>query len=232
MPPDATPTLLLVDSDAYAARAKEAIFGDSGFRVVLAGDADTGLAVAHLNRPDAILAAAEVPPRGAVGLCQRLTATPELAGCPVLVYARRYDPLQAAAALDAGAADYTHHAILPRELLARVRRMLRQAPPRPAARGPAGEIVIDADACEVICHGHRVTATATEFKILQYLAAAPGEVFSRRRIAALLGIEAFAASDRTVDAHVKNIRKKLGVHADVLQTVRGFGYRVRRTPAA
>ena len=219
-------TILLIEDDARSAREKEKLFSDFSIDTVLTGDIETAIEIGRLHRPDAVVASSAVGKPDAITMCRQIQASADLCDCPLLVYTRRYSPLEAALLLEQGVSDYTGHAILAQELVARVRRMVKRSEPKRPKVLKVGDISIDGDACEITFRGRPVDTTPTEFRILQGLAGEPGTVFSRQRIANLAGLQLFDTADRTIDAHVKNVRRKLGPGAAVLQTVRGFGYRM------
>lgn len=221
-------TVMLVESDQGLRRELETTFIQHGLATIAVDDAHTAVELACQHQPNAIVASTSHPPMGGIDLCRQLQARPSLAECPLLIYASKYSPTEAAAALDEGAADYVEYTGTARELVARLRRRLR---PHGTTAKPAllrvGRISVDTAACAVTCDDRPVNTTATEFRILHALAVAPGTVLSREKIVELIGGDGIDALDRTVDTHIKNIRKKLGSGCDELQTVRGFGYRLR-----
>ena len=134
-------------------------------------------------------------------------------------------------ALEWGADDYLTKPFGPRELVARVRAVLRRANVRVEDEGPHrvvfGELTIDPSRHEVVRSGELVDLTATEFRLLHFLASHPGKVFSRQRLVKeAIGEDAYIL-ERNIDVHVRAIRKKLGDDADYISTVRGVGYRFR-----
>jgi two-component system phosphate regulon response regulator PhoB len=200
-----------------------------GFQVRGALDGETGLATALQERPDVVLVDLMLPGLDGLEVCRRLRADSRTASIPLIMLTAKSGESDRIVGLELGADDYMTKPFSPRELTARVRALLRrtaghQEPPALLRRG---ELAIDLDRREVTCGGKPVELTATEFRLLHFLASHPGRVFSRGElIDHVLGRDV-EVIDRTVDVHVMAVRKKLGRHGELVETVRGFGYRFR-----
>jgi two-component system alkaline phosphatase synthesis response regulator PhoP len=200
-----------------------------GFQVRGALDGETGLAMALQERPDVVLVDLMLPGLDGLEVCRRLRADSRTATIPLIMLTAKSGESDRIVGLELGADDYITKPFSPRELTARVRALLRriashQEPPTLLRRG---ELAIDLDRREVTCRGKPVDFTATEFRLLHFLASHPGRVFSRGElIDHVLGRDV-EVIDRTVDVHVMAVRKKLGKHGALVETVRGFGYRFR-----
>jgi DNA-binding response OmpR family regulator len=178
-----------------------------------------------------------LPDLSGVELCRRFRARSSIA---IIMLTARVGPDAAAAGLDAGADDYLEKPFSPRELLARARAVLRRAVPSgsPAASIASdgvcgtmgiGDLQIDRDARQVRKAGHRLELTATEWRILDLLAARPGRIFTRAEIVDRALGEDYDGYDRTVDVHIRNLRKKIETDPgspELVETVRGLGYRL------
>jgi len=198
-----------------------------GYRVLGAFDGETGLAMALRERPDVVLVDLMLPGLDGLEVCRRLRADSRTASIPLIMLTAKSGETDRVVGLELGADDYITKPFSVRELAARVRALLRRAAGHrePASLLQRGELAIDRDKCEVSCGGKRIELTATEFRLLCFLASHPGRVFSRGElIDHVLGRDV-EVIDRTVDVHIMAVRKKLGKRSDLLETVRGFGYR-------
>jgi DNA-binding response OmpR family regulator len=198
-----------------------------GFQVRGALDGETGLAMALQERPDVVLVDLMLPGLDGLEVCRRLRADTRTASIPLIMLTAKSGESDRIVGLELGADDYITKPFSTRELTARVRALLRRTAgnPEPPALLRRGELAIDLDRCEVTCRGKPVELTATEFRLLHFLASRPGRVFSRGElIDHVLGRDV-EVIDRTIDVHVMAVRKKLGKHGELVETVRGFGYR-------
>jgi two-component system phosphate regulon response regulator PhoB/two-component system alkaline phosphatase synthesis response regulator PhoP len=180
------------------------------------------------RKPDLILLDLMLPDTDGMEICKSLKFDEELKNIPVIMLTARTMESDKVAGLDTGADDYITKPFSPRELVARVRAVLRRAGTLTAPVIKIGGILsIDQERFEVKVAGDSVLLTAVEFKILTLLASNSGKVFSRDRILDHLWGNEKAVIDRTVDVHIKNLREKLGEAAGLVQNVRGVGYRVQ-----
>jgi two-component system alkaline phosphatase synthesis response regulator PhoP len=200
-----------------------------GFQVRGALDGETGLAMALQERPDVVLVDLMLPGLDGLEVCRRLRADSRTASIPLIMLTAKSGESDRVVGLELGADDYITKPFSTRELTARVRALLRRTAghPEPPALLRCGGLAIDLDRCAVTCGGKPVELTATEFRLLHFLASRPGRVFSRGElIDHVLGRDV-EVIDRTVDVHVMAVRKKLGKCGELVETVRGFGYRFR-----
>jgi two-component system alkaline phosphatase synthesis response regulator PhoP len=200
-----------------------------GFQVRGALDGETGLAMALQEKPDVVLVDLMLPGLDGLEVCRRLRADSRTAGIPLIMLTAKSGESDRIVGLELGADDYITKPFSTRELTARIRALLRRSAGHhePPALLRRGELAIDLDRREVTCEGKPVELTATEFRMLHFLASHPGRVFSRGElIDHVLGRDV-EVIDRTVDVHIMAVRKKLGKHGVLVETVRGFGYRFR-----
>ncbi|MDB5173840.1 MAG: response regulator with CheY-like receiver domain and winged-helix DNA-binding domain [Phycisphaerales bacterium] len=222
-------TILVIDDEKDLIDLVRYNLEKEGYDVIAASDGQAGLDVATRHRPDLVVLDLMMPGIDGLQVCQRLRADQKVGRIPVIMLTAKATEADRIVGLELGADDYITKPFSPREVVARVKAVLRRASAQQEAPQiiRTGDLVIDLQGHEVTSRGQRVTLTATEFKILQFLASRPGRVFSRDEILdAALGNDA-AVFDRTVDVHITAIRRKLGSGAEQIETVRGFGYKFR-----
>jgi two-component system, OmpR family, phosphate regulon response regulator OmpR len=230
------PAALLIEDDARLASMVAEYLGRHEVDVTVAGDGERGLAALRRGRFDVVLLDVMLPGIDGFEVCRRLRAAPEWAGLPVLMLTARGEDVDKIVGLELGADDYLAKPFNPRELLARVRAVLRRGGAgAPRARFVAGGLAVDFDAREVTVDGRRVVLTHHEFELLAALARAAGRVLSREQLMDALKGQDYEAFDRSIDVHVSNLRAKIEKDARApryVKTVRGVGYAlVRPEPA-
>ena len=221
--------ILVVEDDAKTAATVRLYLEDAGYSVNVAVDGAAGLEAARSGDFDLVVLDIMLPRLDGTDVCSRLRVDSDI---PVIMLTAKTTEDQRIRGLDLGADDYVAKPFSPRELVARVRAVLRRArqdkvasPHVPLVRG---ELVIDAECRRVLRRGEEIALTSTEFDLLHAMARRPGRVFSREDlIDEALGHE-FIGMDRTVDAHIMNLRKKIEHDRRrpvYVQTVFGAGYR-------
>ena len=222
-------TILVIDDEKDLIELVRYNLQKEGFDVIGAPDGKAGLEIAREHRPDLILLDLMMPGMDGLEACRRLREDGRTAGIPVILLTAKATEADRVVGLEMGADDYVTKPFSPRELVARVKVRLR----RVAAEGEdrevlrRGDLVVDAGRHEVSWKGKPVVLTAAEFRILRFLAKAPGRVYSRSDILDGAFDRDAAVTDRTIDVHVMAVRKKLGKGGVLLETVRGFGYKLR-----
>ena len=227
-------TILLIDDEKDLIELVRYNLEKEGYDVIAATDGGSGLEVVRKHRPDLVVLDLMMPGLDGLQVCQQLRSDPRSARVPVIMLTAKATEADRVVGLELGADDYITKPFSPREVVARVKAVLRRSMPGPEERQliRSGDLAIDLSGHEVTFRGQRVTLTATEFRILEFLAGRPGRVFSRDEIIdAALGNET-AVFDRTVDVHITAIRRKLGQGAEQIETVRGFGYKFRHAADA
>lgn len=221
--------LLLVDDDlALRSILKDALEED-GFEVAVAGDGKAGLKAAREGAFELVLLDVMMPELDGLSMCRKLRETSRV---PVIFLTSRGDDIDRITGLELGADDYVAKPFNTRELIARIRAVLRRAgPPRSAAEVvTVGQLVIDEGRFAVSWRGKAVTLTPSEFRVLLALARQPGHVLSRDRLIDQARGEDAVITERTIDTFIKRIRARCsGVDAgfDAIETVVGVGYRLR-----
>ena len=227
-------TILVIDDEKDLIELLSYNLGKEGYDVIVAHDGQSGLDVVKKHRPDLVVLDIMMPGLDGLQVCQRLRADPRTGRIPIIMLTAKATETDRIVGLELGADDYVTKPFSPREVIARLKAVLRRssqpAEDRQIIRN--GELLIDLTGHEVTFRNGRVPLTATEFRILEFLASRPGRVFTRDEIIdAALGNDN-AVFDRTIDVHITAIRRKLGTGADQIETVRGFGYKFRHSADA
>ena len=201
----------------------------AGYVTILAETGAEALAAARAHRPDIILLDLMLPDLQGSDVCRVLRADPATASTPIIMVTAKGDEIDRVVGFELGADDYVSKPFSPRELVLRVRAMLRRAAaadavPVSADRIEMGALVVDAGAHEASVGGVALDLTALEFRLLHTLVSRAGRVQSRDRLLDDVWGDV-SVTQRTVDTHVKRLRDKLGAESSRVQTVRGVGYR-------
>jgi DNA-binding response OmpR family regulator len=228
-----THSVLVVEDEPAIAALIRTYLERERFAVRVVGDGVTALDVVRRERPSVVVLDVGLPGMDGTGVCRRMREAGDWT--PVLFVTARDDEVDRVLGLELGADDYVTKPFSPRELVARVKAVLRRGAPdaRPGdaragaagARLAAGEVVVDLDTRRVTASGHPVELTTTEFDLLAHLMRRPGRVFPREEL--LTDVWGYPAGTptRTVDVHVAQLRGKLAGAVRV-RTVRGVGYSV------
>ncbi len=198
------------------------------FRVSTARDGATALDLAKKVRPDLVLLDLMLPDLDGLEVCRRLRRDERLARTPIIMLTAKSEETDVVLGLGVGADDYVTKPFSVKEVVARVQAVLRRRAPEEPASGRSlarGPLTIDPDRHEVRLDGQAVRLTATEFNLLHFLARRPGRVWTRDDLLRRVLGEDMIRLDRNIDVHVRSIRKKLGEHRELIETVRGVGYR-------
>jgi two-component system OmpR family response regulator len=216
--------VLVVEDERPIADLLRLYLTRDGFGVHVEVDGTAGLAAAQRLRPVACLLDIGLPGLDGTEVCRRLRAAGDWT--PVLFLTARDDEIDRILGLELGADDYVTKPFSPRELVARVRAVLRRTdgPPDAERVRQVGVVTLDPGRRCVQAGGVPVTLTSTEFDLLAHLLNRPGRVFTREELLASVWGYASLAGTRTVDVHVAQVRAKLGEAAAVIRTVRGVGY--------
>jgi len=216
---------LVVDDEPPIRELVRGYLEREGFTVTVAEDGQAALAAARAEKPDVVVLDLMLPGLDGLEVCRQLRTFTD---AYVLMLTARSEEIDRIVGLSIGADDYLVKPFSPRELVARVRALLRR--PRATARPPTpAGLELDASRHDVRVDGAAIDLTATEFGILAALAVEPGVVVSRAALLDSVWGPEFVGDDHLVDVHVANLRRKLGDDAGrprFVETVRGFGYRL------
>ena len=221
-------TILVVDDEARILKLVRDYLERAGFAVLTARDGEAALTLARIEQPDLIVLDLMLPGVDGLDVCRRLR---QESGVPIIMLTARVEEADRIVGLELGADDYVTKPFSPRELVARVRATLRRANGQlgPSSIVRAGELELDTGSLETIVAGRRIELTATEFQLLVALARQPGRIFSREQLLEAVHGVSFDGYDRSVDSHIKNIRRKIEPdprQPRYIQTVYGIGYRL------
>ena len=223
-------TILVVDDEPRIVQITRDYLERAGFRVVSAGDGAGALARARDDRPSLMVLDLMLPGMDGLDVTRALRQDPLLAPIPIIMLTARVEETDKLIGLELGADDYLTKPFSPRELVARVRAVLRRTEggAEPAAVLRYDELVLDLDRRSVSVGGAPVDLTATEFDLLQVLARAPGRPFTRAQLLERVYDLAYDGFDRTIDAHIKNLRRKIEPdprEPRYVLTIYGVGYK-------
>ncbi|MFN2110593.1 MAG: response regulator transcription factor [Anaerolineae bacterium] len=221
--------ILVVDDELQIVRVARSYLEKGGFRVLTASNGKEALFVARHEKPDLVVLDLQMPEMDGLEFTRRVRAEqPDIA---IIMLTARVEEMDRILGLELGADDYMTKPFSPRELVARVRAVLRrsQGAPAPAEVLQVEDLRLDKGRREATLAGERLDLTPTEFDLLAALMSSPGRAFSRADLLEAVQGVAFEAYERTIDAHIKNLRHKLEpdpANPQYITTVRGVGYRL------
>lgn len=219
--------ILVVDDEPDAVELIEFNLKQGGFDVVSANDGAEALRKAKTAAPHLIILDVMLPEMDGMEVCKHLKRDPETARIPVIMLTAKAAEIDRVLGLELGADDYVTKPFSPRELVLRVKNMLKRGKPTEAKEEQikVGDLVIDIPRHEVTVKGRRTELTATEFKLLTVLAKRRGRVQTRDQLLQDVWEYDTMIDTRTVDTHMRRLREKIGSAARYLETIRGVGYR-------
>jgi len=213
--------VLVVEDEPKIAALLHDYLAASGYRVSVRETGEGAVEWIREQAPDAVLLDVMLPGADGLAICRGVRA---FSNVPILMVTARVEEIDRLLGLELGADDYICKPFSPREVVARVRSVLRRA--HAVANTEPPPIELDEARFEARVHGRPLSLTPVEFRLLRKLAAQPGRVFSRTQLIDALYADHRIVSDRTVDSHVKNLRRKLvGMGVDPVASVYGVGYR-------
>ncbi|MBN1220716.1 MAG: response regulator transcription factor [Anaerolineae bacterium] len=231
--PTAAQRILVVDDDHNIVRLVRAYLEKAGYQVLTAYNGETTLQILRHDRPALVVLDLMLPDEDGWDITRRVRSDPILADTPIIMLTARIDDTDKIIGLELGADDYITKPFNPREVVARVRSVLRRSQgfnaPRPPRVLQQAGLLMDLDRREVMVNGQPVELTTTEFNLLKTLLENPGYAFTRSElIEQALGYE-YEGSERTLDSHMRNLRRKIEPkpgEKTCIQTVYGLGYRL------
>lgn len=222
-----TRPILIVEDDADIAEGVRYNLEREGLETRVAATGEEGLRAAldAKNPPALVILDLMLPGMSGTELCRRLRREPATRRTPIIMLTARASESDRVAGLDLGADDYISKPFSVRELMARVRAVLRRADESASARYEDGRLSIDFDDMRVACDGEAVRLTRKEFGLLSALARASGRVATRQQLLDDVWGYEYYGDTRTLDVHIRRLRQKLGPCGDCIETVVGVGYR-------
>ena len=219
--------ILVVDDEPKIIQLTQDYLENAGFSVISAGDGERSLAVIQAKKPDLVVLDLGLPGMDGLDVCRSIRKTSNL---PIIMLTARDEETDKLIGLELGADDYITKPFSPKELVARVRSVLRRSELAQEGREVirAGDVTLDLPRMQVTVGGEEIELTATEFQLLQALASQPGRIFTRSQLLNAVHGVAIESYERAIDAHIKNIRRKLEPvphEPRYIQTVYGVGYR-------
>jgi len=224
-------TILVVEDEKEIRELLAHCLRKEGFAPILAPDGESALAKARKEKPDLVLLDILLPKADGLEVLRAIRSSPGIEATPVVMLTAKGEETDRVVGLELGADDYIAKPFSPREVVARIKAVIRRARPadREAETAPLvhGDLRMDPDRHEVLFRGEPVSLTTKEFRILQALLSSPGRVLSREAILRKAWGEDTHVIDRTVDVHIAKLRQKIPLLARAIETVKDAGYKLR-----
>jgi two-component system response regulator BaeR len=218
-------SILVVEDDPKIARLLKDYLARDGFNATVLGRGDTVVQEVRTHPPDLILLDIMLPGKDGLTLCREIRG---FSSVPILMLTAKVEEIDRLLGLELGADDYICKPFSPREVVARVKAVLRRTHPESTAETlAAGPIVIDISGHRATVNDSDLKLTPNEFALLRVLMARPGRVYSRSDLVSRIQGYNFEGYDRTIDSHIKNLRKKVSEHLprqNIIRTIYGVGY--------
>ena len=219
--------ILIVEDEQKLAELLKEYLEKAGYRATIAGRGDQAVAQVRKKAPDLMLLDIMLPGMDGMAVCREVR---KFSTIPIIMTTAKVEEIDRLLGLEIGADDYICKPFSPREVVARVKAVLRRSNPEtPESNLSLGPLVLDENTHLAMVGGKPLDLTPSEFKLLQVLISQPGRVFSRDELLARVQGYDCEGYDRTIDSHIKNLRKKLADHlpgADIITTVYGIGYKL------
>jgi two-component system phosphate regulon response regulator PhoB len=224
------PSVLIVDDERDLVNLLDFNLRQAGFETAIALNGEQALSQVRRRVPDLILLDLMLPDISGTEVCRQVKQDPRTKAVPVVMLTAKGEELDRVVGFEIGADDYVTKPFSVRELVLRLKAVLRRGPRAGADRAPepVGPLRVDLDAHRAFVGDEEIVLTPLEFRLLTTLMARVGRVQSREQLLSDVWEMSSELETRTVDTHVKRLREKLGVARDLLETVRGIGYRLVR----
>lgn len=222
--------ILVVDDEPFIVELVKFNLESAGYEVITASDGHEALKLIEKDHPDLIILDIMLPGIDGMEICRALRFKMQTKDIPVILLTAKTGEIDKVLGLEMGADDYITKPFSPRELVARVKAVLRRTDKRDGSREliKAGPVVIDVDRHEVFVDGEKKDFTPKEFELLKLLASNPGKVFSREYLLENVWGYDYLGDTRTVDVHIRHLRQKIEKNSEdprYIKTVRGVGYK-------
>ena len=220
--------ILVVEDEAKIARIVKDYLENSGYRVTILSHGNDALPQVQKSMPDLIILDIMLPGKDGMEICREIRKTSNV---PIIMLTAKVEEIDRLIGLEIGADDYICKPFSPREVVARVKAVLRRSQPEPMQEKlMAGPIVLNPLTHHVAVNGNELQLTNSEFELLAVFMEQPERVFSRNDLIAMVQGYDFEGYDRTIDSHIKNLRKKIGQQLpdqQMIQAVYGVGYKFK-----
>lgn len=220
--------ILAIEDEADILEVIEYNLDREGYDVMTSKNGEKGLELIRENYPDLVLLDLMLPDLDGLEVCRRIRSDEDIKHIPVIMVTAKDTESEVVLGLGVGADDYVTKPFNPKELVARVKAVLRRRRMEPEGEESTmerGPLTIIPGRHKVLVDGDPLEFTATEFSLLQFLADNPGRVYNREQL--IDNVLGTIVTTRNIDVHIRSIRKKLGEHSELIETVRGVGYRFR-----
>lgn len=225
----AKPKVLVIEDEPDILEVIQYNLEREGHKVLVCRNGEQGLSRIRTDNPDLVILDLMLPGMDGVEVCRQVKSDPVTRAIPIIMVTAKSEESDVVLGLGIGADDYIAKPFSPRELIARVKVVLRRGPLREQSGGGErvvrGSLTIDLGRHEARVDEQVLSLTPTEMRLLHFLASHPGRVFPRAHLLSRVIGEDAIVTDRNIDVHVRALRQKLGEHANILETVRGVGYR-------
>lgn len=223
-------SILVIEDDVDIGNLLAFHIKAAGYECVVTRDGKAGVRLAQSERPSLVLLDLMLPGMSGLDVCKTLKSSPETDHIPIIMLTARGDEVDRVLGFELGAEDYVVKPFSPRELMLRIKSVLRRHASASGLpqRWERGGLMADFEAHILYVDGEDVHLTRTEFALLAELVRNEGKALSREHLLAKVWGYEFEGYSRTVDTHVRRLRRKMGGYADLIETVRGVGYRLQR----